>query len=493
MSKERPDAAGTPRGAVPRTQRYVEAAGSAFVVGSALLGVVLYLVAMASTSLWTDELYGIVHFSGRGPWTALTDYHVPNNHILFSLLNALLPWSGSVDPFRARLLSLVAVPTLLVLVLVAFWRRGRWVAGAVAFQLLAGNDRLLDQTLQARGYGLQLLFAGGVCVALRSYLESASRRSLAVLAALVVLGTFTVPPFLLFGGGVFALVLAFRRRREVLVAGIAAFAGSVIVYLPVLGRLLRQLGSYRTVGGGAPEFGSLGGVVESLRLYVLPELFGAPRPAIAAAVLLGAVVLGAAVVGRVDTLERDWIRIVVGAVLLFYGGCLVLRNPLVRTTVFVAAPLALAAGALLEDGLRALRSRGLRAALVAVASVGLTASNVRAAARFDFVPIENWQATADLLREVVPPDAALFVTFRPELLAPYVRSGTRFATRFDAERFARGEVAVVDTDVHQPVRFDGRRYAAGAVEWRIPQRLRDCQVVWFVPRGGLPPGAVPPS
>lgn len=493
MSKERPAARGGPHRAAPEARRIVEAVGAAFIVGSALLGVVLYLAAMASTSLWTDELYGIVYFSGRGPWTALTDYHVPNNHIFFSLLNALLPGSGSVDPLRARLLSLVAVPALLALVLVFFWRRGRWLAGAFAFQLVAANERLLDQTLQARGYGLQLLFAGAVCVALRSYLEKESRAALAALATTVVLGTFTVPPFLLFGGGVFVLLFALRRRLEILVAGISALAGAVIVHLPVLGSLLRQMAAYRSVGGGPPEFASLAGVLESLRLYVLTELFGGPRPAAAAAGLLAALLLGAALAGLLDEAERDWIRILVGAVLLFFGGCLILRNPLVRTTVFVAAPLALAAGALLEDALRGIRSSGLKAALVVAASVGLSASNGLTVARFDFVPIENWQATAEVVREAVPPDVALFVIFRPELLAPYLRPGTLLATHFDADRFSRGELAVVDTDIHQPVRFDGRRIAANAVEWRTPQRRRDRQSVWYVPRAAAQPGAPPPS
>jgi hypothetical protein len=268
MAEETP-AAGPAR----ETGRLVEAAAAAAVAGTALVFFLVYLLAMAGASLWTDELYGIVHFSARGPWTAWTDYHVPNNHILFSLLNALLPGRGSVDPLRARLFSFLAVPALLALVLVFFWRKGRWLAGAFAFQLLAANERVLDQTLQARGYGLQLLLAGGTAVALRAYLENGRRSALTMLAVLVVLGAFAVPPFLLFGGGIYLLLLVVRPRREVLFSGLLALAGAVAVHLPVLGSFLGQLTTYRTVGSGALEFATPAAVVESLRLYVLPELF----------------------------------------------------------------------------------------------------------------------------------------------------------------------------------------------------------------------------
>lgn len=476
MAEERP-AAGAPRDA----GRLVEAAAAAAVAGTALLFALLYLFAMAGASLWTDELYGIVHFSARGPWTAWTDYHAPN-HILFSLLNALLPGRGSVDPLRARLLSLVAVAALLALVLVFFWRRGRWLAGALAFQLLATNERLLDQTLQARGYGLQLLFAGGAAVALRAYLESGRRIALVAFAALVVLGTFAVPPFLVFGGGLFLLLFLVRRRREVVVFGLLVLAGAFAVHLPVLGSLFRQLTTYRTVGSGALEFASPAAVLESIRLYLLPELFSSPRTAGGAALVLVALVAGLLVAGGASEAETSWRRVLLGAVLLFFGACLLLRSPLVRTTVFVAAPLALFSGALVEDLLRRIGNRGARTAAVALLAVALALSNGIAVSRFEFVPIERWDMTAAFLRRAIPPGTPLWVTFRPELLAPYLPPTTPFAPRFDAELFASGGLAVVDTDVDPPVRFDGRRYAADAKEWRTPLARRGVQSVWFVPR-----------
>ncbi len=397
MAEETP-AAGVPRDA----GRLVEAAAAAAVTGTALVFFLVYLFAMSGASLWTDELYGIVHFSSRGPWTAWTDYHAPN-HVLFSLLNSLLPGCGSVDPVRARLFSFIAVSALLLLVLVFFWRTGRWLAGAFAFQLLATNERVLDQTLQARGYGLQLLFAGGAAIAVRAYLEAGRRSALFALAALVVLGTFAVPPFILFGGGLFLLLFVVRRRREVLVSGLLALVGAVAVHLPVLDALFRQLTTYRTVGSGALEFATPAAVAESLRLYVLPELFSSPRTGGGAVLLLAALVAALLVTAGSPEPETSWRRVVLGAVLLFFGACLLLRSPLVRTTVFVAAPLALVLGALVEDLLRRIGIRGVRPAAVAVLAAVLAFSNGIAVSRFEFVPIERWDMTAAFVRRAIPP------------------------------------------------------------------------------------------
>lgn len=466
---------------IRETGRLVEAAAAAAVAGTALVFFLVYLLAMAGASLWTDELYGIVYFSARGPWTAWTDYHAPN-HVLFSLLNSLLPGRGSVDPLRARLLSFIAVALLLALVLVFFWRKGRWLAGAFAFQLLAMNERVLDQTLQARGYGLQLLFAGAAAVALHAYLENRRRSALAVLAAFVVLGAFTVPPFLLFGGGIFLFLLAVRPRREVVVSGLLTVTGAVVVHLPVLDALFRQMSEYRAVGSGALEFATPAAVVESLRLYVLPEIFSSSRTPFGGVLLLGVLVAGLVAAPGFSEPDTNWRRVLLGAGFSFFGACLLLRSPLVRTTVFIAAPVALVLGALVEDLLRRIGIRGVRTGAVTLLAALLALSNGLAVSRFGFVPIERWDMTAAFIRRAVPAGTPLWVTFRPELLAPYLPPATRFAERFDVELFSSGRLAVVDTDVDPPDRFDGRRYAAGAKEWQTPLARRGIQAVWFVPR-----------
>jgi hypothetical protein len=73
--------------------------------------------AMATTSLGNDELYTILQFSSRGPWVSWTDYHVPNNHVLFNLLNAVTPDTASLNSLRARFWSFVFTGVAILYVL----------------------------------------------------------------------------------------------------------------------------------------------------------------------------------------------------------------------------------------------------------------------------------------------------------------------------------------------------------------------------------------
>jgi hypothetical protein len=123
-------------------------------------------------SLWNDEVWSVVRYSGHGPIHVVTHYGSANNHVFFNLVNALTPGAGSADPARARWWSIVAVLAMQVIVLVVFWRRRWYLAGAVLFGLFATSPEWLDLTLQARGYGFLGLAALLSCTTLWRYLEA---------------------------------------------------------------------------------------------------------------------------------------------------------------------------------------------------------------------------------------------------------------------------------------------------------------------------------
>lgn len=79
--------------------RYLQYAAALFCLIVAAIYLTKYAVAMATTSMWNDELYSIRHFSQQGIFTAWTDYHVPNNHILFNMLASFVPSSLAYAPF----------------------------------------------------------------------------------------------------------------------------------------------------------------------------------------------------------------------------------------------------------------------------------------------------------------------------------------------------------------------------------------------------------
>ena len=113
---------------------------------------------------WYDEVYTLRHFV-LVPWrTTLTDYHFPNNHLLFSLLlrlwTGLLGATGFADlveaPERTRLLPLLFSLGAIVQVFRTarrFVGRGEsWIAASV----LAGSVPFLSFAVQLRGYSLGL-------------------------------------------------------------------------------------------------------------------------------------------------------------------------------------------------------------------------------------------------------------------------------------------------------------------------------------------------
>src|ERR1019366_7131979 len=144
----------------PRTiVAILETLACVLLFGSGLLVLGRYVVAMATTSLWTDELHTIIHYSSRGPIATLTEYAEPNNHIFFNLVNSLTPGRGSVAPLRARLWSFVAFLLMLGMGISFFARRRSLVLGALLFCLLAVQPELLDLMLQSGGYAFSAFFS----------------------------------------------------------------------------------------------------------------------------------------------------------------------------------------------------------------------------------------------------------------------------------------------------------------------------------------------
>ncbi len=120
-----------------------------------------------NNEIWNDEYYTINHFVLVPLKTTLLDYHVPNNHILFSILIKLyLNLIGFVDlktiienPFVSRIpLAIVAVLTLNY-----FWKSTIYffkdiLWRSISLLLLVSNVVFGNFIFQYRGYGIGMLF-----------------------------------------------------------------------------------------------------------------------------------------------------------------------------------------------------------------------------------------------------------------------------------------------------------------------------------------------
>lgn len=432
-----------------------------------------YVHAMATTSLWVDEYYTIVGFAAKGPWFAWTDYHEPNNHILFSIVSSLWPARIAHEPFAARLPSFIAVAAAFAVLGWFAVRERAWGGGAVALLLLADTDSL-DLTLQARGYGFTMLAAIVQAVAIARYLSDGARPWLIAAAAAAFVGTASLPIYILLAAPLSIGLLILRPRREVLVVlGVAALLG-IGFYLPTAAQVISAASAY------AEEWGTHYATLDAVRQTLLQVL---PRgwSGLFYSVLIVAAI-GLALV-RSDRAIRSFIALCLVSLAVFFAACLVMTTPLVRTTQFAAAvvPVLLVAA----TGTAALGSGRLRLAVTAVLLAATIPLVVAAADRLHdlrFRPLEAGRETARVVEASAPPDAAIFAPFRHQQLAVYLADPGRFVDAFDAARFRNGGLVVVDSNFRSKERFTGRDHAAGAIDLAIPQRRGGRQVVSFVPQ-----------
>jgi hypothetical protein len=434
---------------------------------------------MSVTSLWTDELYSIVNFSAQGPITTVTDYRVPNNHVLFNLLNALTPGRGSLDPLRARLYSMLAVSALLALCVARFWWAGDFLSGALLFQLFAANRDFLDLTLQARGYGLAALLALLMALLTLRSLEGPGRGALLSLAVLTVLGGWTLPTFALFAVPLMATLTLATRRRDALIAAGVATLGLLGVYAPVWRPLLRHAVAYG--GEWGREYASIGAVAVTLKTYLLTEPALGVRFSDVGVFGFGLAVAGAAVGLRArGDAEAKGARVVLLAVAAFFLLCLGIQTPLIRSTAFVAVPLAVAVVLLWRAGPRRWFGPIPRAALAVVAAVHVLPLNVSAAGAFTFVPREDWKGLGQAIEDTFPPGMPLVVLGEPRFLRGYLDRRHAIVDRSDPA-LARGEQALVDGIVEPREGQPGLpARPGGGIVFRLPQR-RAGPVLWFSP------------
>jgi hypothetical protein len=436
----------------------------------------LILRAMATTSLWNDELFTIRKFSGKGPWTVLTDYHVANNHVFFNLVNSLTPDSASAAPLRARFWSFAAVIAALGTVLWHFARRRRFIEGALAFALIAGEEVILDYALQARGYGFLCLAGVVLTLSIVRFFETRDNRELYWLAGASILGTWTIPTFLVFAGVALLLLWAWFRTKAVFCCGVTVALAIAVLYSPIATQLWKEMTTYSEQWG--ESYAQLSAVVETLEWFMWPSI----KDWLAMTVLVVALVVPYHLRASKAVLAARFLGIVACAsfVLFLFQG-----TPGVRTTLFVVFPLEYI---LITIGSQLFRRKWASPRLLAtVAAAALAVSVVSTRVKnFSFTPKEAWLEVAEYIREHFPAGTAVHAPFRTFYLQLYLDPAYPIVDTFDAEAFAKGELIYVYSNFRPPEPFNPEEYSERAVAVKIPQRRGGFQLVASVPREGLP-------
>jgi hypothetical protein len=202
----------------------------------------------AGEALWNDEIYTLESFVFKGIGTVLTDYHVPNNHILANVLYWLWVKITAVDglgellehPWRIRLAPLGFSALTLWFVYRAGLQIGGRSAAWLSLLLLLSGVTFQAYAFQVRGYALSMTASAAMSALMLQWaagkpLERLQQIGLALAAAVLL---YTLPSNLYcwaaaLGGAVTAQALFVRSegvKPALPIAGMLT-AGAVLAFL----------------------------------------------------------------------------------------------------------------------------------------------------------------------------------------------------------------------------------------------------------------------
>jgi 4-amino-4-deoxy-L-arabinose transferase-like glycosyltransferase len=207
---------------------------------------IIYRLEFIFSSLHHDEAYTYMAFA-HSLRSAITDYHLPNNHVFHSILvyfstqlfgNA--PWAVRLPAFTAGILLIPAVYSLAK----SHYTR---LIGLAAGLLVAFSPALIGYSDNARGYTLVALF--GLLLLVLGHQVTLSKNRLAWLSIVLIsaLGMFTVPSFLFPFGILYVWLLleskstinpGYSSRGEFIkywfFSGMCSALLTLLLYLPIL-------------------------------------------------------------------------------------------------------------------------------------------------------------------------------------------------------------------------------------------------------------------
>ena len=315
---------------------YGELVTSLLLITIAAIYCVMYFNAMATTSLWNDELYTIAHFSSKGVITSATDYHVANNHIFFNVLNAITPFSDSYQPARARLWSFLFIFSSLLVISIYYFSKKKYLEGSVLLFAILANPDILDLGLQARGYGFLFFCALSTSFLHMAYIQSDKLKYLILIGVLTVLGTWTIPTYLFFSAPLMLVIFLYKRTPAVFLVGFSTAVCIAALHAPVLSEMLHQVNNYGDRWG--KNYATIASVTKTYRVYLF-----APAtkdwfifPFLFAALAMPAIYFG--VTTKKDRLVALASQQMAISIVLFFTACLYLETPLSRSTSLIVLP-----------------------------------------------------------------------------------------------------------------------------------------------------------
>lgn len=184
-----------------------------------------------------DEAYTVVAFAARPLWNAISDYHLPNNHVFHTLLVHFSVAVFGNQAWAARLPVLLAG----VFCIPAAFLAGRMLfnhqAALLAASWIAVVPVMVDYSTNARGYTLICLFSLLLMGLGAHLLKHKSLLGWLVFGTLSALGFYTLPIMLYpFGAIILWLFLSWLAKETS-----QAYSSSFLLYLAVSGMVTTSL------------------------------------------------------------------------------------------------------------------------------------------------------------------------------------------------------------------------------------------------------------
>jgi hypothetical protein len=361
----------------------------------------------ATSSLRDDEIMSIVRYTSRGFVPAISTYSLARNHILYNVISSFFPGADSTLPLRARLISFVCVIASLGLLIAYTARRGWLLPGVACAGLVAVNFFAMDRVLEARGYGLIFLLAMLSCVAFAEWLRTRRKVWLNLMAISCVLGTYTLPFYVVFAGGLLLVAFLYRPSREAFLAGFLSLAAILMLYLPVAGKVYAVFTGYRERYRDTfiSAFDSIDGVFSAFESFLPVQIEAL------ALVLIALVALLYVAFGRFAARsDRFTLAGVSAAILGFLAFCLYCKTVPVRVVSYMAAPLAFLTALMTGSVLSTRALAPIRPFLEVLFGVFVAVILWKSEVAQPLFPSADWRGLGVLIERAFPKEMSVWIS-----------------------------------------------------------------------------------
>jgi hypothetical protein len=186
-----------------------------------------------------DEATTFLNYARHPLWDAISDYSAPNNHVLHTLCAHLSLRIFGHHDWALRLPAFIfgcsLVPATYGLARMLSNREAALIAAAMT----AGSAKLVEYSVNARGYTLLVLLSLALIALGLRLIRSGGAMAWAAFSGVAALGFFTIPTMLYVYAAVLLWMAANRNLERIFlkrmcVSSLATFLMTAILYLPAL-------------------------------------------------------------------------------------------------------------------------------------------------------------------------------------------------------------------------------------------------------------------